>query len=107
MNEDIVLIPANYTDAGKIFGMFPIRNMVECAALCLPILFFSIVLSPFGLSGTVILCAALIVPVGGFALGGIQDRSLLAFFRIYYLYRKNRRILIYRGSKWIKTPKEK
>ena len=30
-------IPANYTDAGRLFGLFPIRNTVEAVILAVPV----------------------------------------------------------------------
>lgn len=103
---DIVYIPNNYTDAGKLFGMFPIRNVVECAALCLPLTALVFLLSPFSLTPTLILCLVLVIPIGGFALIGVRDDSLLTFIRLYLRWRKNRRILIYRGSQWIRKKRK-
>ena len=86
--ETTVHIPTNYTDAGKLFGMFEIRNTIECVILCVPLiwLIFSI-------------AAVLVIPVGGFALMGIADHSLFAFLKVYRKWRKNRGVLLYRGSK--------
>ena len=53
--EPTVFIPTNFTDAGKLFGMFEIRNVVECFILCVPIALLAILLSPFGLTGTIVL----------------------------------------------------
>ncbi len=38
MNE-IYYIPANYTDAGRILGLFPLRNLIETVILVLPLNF--------------------------------------------------------------------
>ena len=35
--EPTVFIPTNYTDAGKLLGMFEIRNVIECFVLCIPL----------------------------------------------------------------------
>ena len=78
--ESIVYIPRNYTDAGRIFGMF-------------------------GLTATIIICMVFVIPIGGFSLIGIHDYSLLTFIRLYIRWRKSRRILVYRGIKWINTRK--
>jgi len=86
--EPTIFIPTNYTDAGKLLGMFEIRNVVECACLCIPISLLCILLSPFGLTGTIILIMVLDISVGGFALIGIQDYSLLTFLRIYKRYKR-------------------
>lgn len=107
MNEDTVFIPTNYTDAGKLMGMFPIRNVIECAILCIPILLLCIFLSPFNLTGTIILCTVIVIPVGGFALIGLHDYSLFTFLYIYNRYKRKKRILTYRGLKWLRISKEK
>ena len=96
----VVYIPTNYTDAGKIFGMFETRHVVECAIVCIPTLILLILLSPFGLTGTIILCASVIVPLGGFTLIGVQDYSLFTFLRIHRRFTKRKRILTYRGFVW-------
>lgn len=100
--EPTVFIPTNYTDAGKLLGMFEIRNVIEAAILCIPLVLLAIMLTPFGLTGTIILITVTVVIVGGFALIGVQDYSLFTFFRIYSRYRKNKRLITYRGTKWIK-----
>lgn len=100
--EPTVFIPTNYTDAGKLLGMFEIRNVIEAAILCIPLVLLAIMLSPFGLTGTIILITVTVVIVGGFALIGVQDYSLFTFFRIYSRYRKNKRLITYRGTKWLK-----
>ncbi len=98
---DTVYIPTNYTDAGKLLGAFALRHVAECAAICLPLAALVFLLCPLGLTGKIIVCAVLVVPAGGFALLGVQDNSLLTFVRLYRRWRKNRRILIYRGSQWV------
>lgn len=100
--EPTVFIPTNYTDAGKLLGLFEIRNVIECFILCVPLALLTIWLSPFGLTGTIILVTVPVIAVGGFALIGVQDLSLFTFLRIYTRYRKNKRILTYRGTQWIK-----
>ena len=100
--EPTVFIPTNYTDAGKMLGLFEIRNVIECLILCVPLALLTVWLSPFGLTGTIILVTVPVIAVGGFALIGVQDLSLFTFLRIYTRYRKNKRILTYRGTQWIK-----
>ena len=100
--EPTIFIPTNYTDAGKLMGMFEIRNVVECAILCIPITLLCILLSPFGLTGTIILVMVLDITAGGFALIGVQDYSLFTFLRIYKRYKANQRIILYRGMQWAK-----
>ena len=104
---DTVYIPTNYTDAGKLLGAFALRHVAECAAICLPLAALVFLLCPLGLTGKIIVCAVLVVPAGGFALLGVQDNSLLTFARLYRRWRKNRRILVYRGSQWIHANQKK
>ena len=99
--ETTVHIPTNYTDAGKLFGMFEIRNAIECMGLSIPLLWLVFKLSPFGLTATISIAAVLVIPIGGFALMGIADHSLFTFIKIYRKWRKNRGILLYRGSRRI------
>ena len=38
MDSETYYIPVNYTEAGKLFGLFEIRNAIEAVVLGLPIL---------------------------------------------------------------------
>ena len=38
MDAETYYIPANYTDAGKLFGLFEIRNAIEAVLVGLPVL---------------------------------------------------------------------
>lgn len=107
MGQPVVYIPNNYTDAGKILGMFEIRNVAEALILCIPLILLTVLASPFGLTGTLITATALTVSVGGFALIGVHDYSLITFARLHRRWRKNRRILTYRGSQWINVKETK
>ena len=98
MEPQNIHIPANFTDAGKILGMFEIRNTVEALILIIPVILLFFVALPFGLTAKIISGAVVIVPVAGFALIGIRDYSLITFIKIYYLWRRARRILTYRGE---------
>ena len=91
-------IPANFTDSGKLFGLFEIRNAVEAVILSLPVLYFAFVLTPAGLIWKIIVSLTLTVPVGGFALIGIHDDCLTRFIKSWFSWHKNRKILLYRGD---------
>jgi hypothetical protein len=80
----------NYTEAGKILGIFELRNLIEAVFLCVPLLFFTLFCLPFGITVNIVLTAILVVPAGGFALIGIHDYSLLNFIRVYRKWRKSR-----------------
>ena len=97
MNETYY-IPTNFTDAGRVMGLFEIRNMVEAVLLSLPILYFCMVLIPWSLTPKIIATLTVLVPVGGFALIGISDDSLTRWLGCWWRWRRNRRRIFYRGE---------
>ena len=97
MEPQAILIPSNFSDAGKILGFFDIRNTVEALILTIPVAFLFFGIFPFSFTTKIIAGAVFIVPIAGFSLIGIQDYSLTTFIRIYLKWRKSRRILTYRG----------
>ena len=92
------LIPANFEDSGKIMGLFSTRNVVEAGILVLPFAFCIFKLVPLSLTWKIILSSVFVIPVGGFALMGIRDDPLSIFVRTWLEWRKNRKILEYRGE---------
>ena len=98
MNYECYHIPVNFTDAGRLFGAFDIRNTVEMVVLCLPILFLCVTFLPFSLTWNIIWTMTILVPLGGFALIGIHDDSLARFLTHWRRFHKRRRILSFRGG---------
>jgi len=90
-------IPANYTDAGKIMGIFEIRNLIEAVILGVPILFACIAFLPFELTARVVITLTIFVPAVGFALIGINDDCLSRFLKMWWRWQKKKRIITYRG----------
>ena len=91
-------IPANYTDAGRLFGLFPIRNTVEAAILAIPTLFLCFRLLPFTLTTNIVITMALVVPTAGFALIGLGDDSLSRFLIAWWRWKRGRKIITFRGT---------
>ena len=91
-------IPANYTDAGRLFGLFPIRNTVEAAIIAVPTLFLCFRLLPFALTTNIVITLVLVVPTAGFALIGLKDDSLTRYLRTWWTWRRHRRVMTYRGE---------
>ena len=91
-------IPANYTDAGRLFGLFPIRNTVEAAILAVPTLFFCFRLPPFALTTNIVITMVLVVPTAGFALIGLGDDSLSRFLIAWWRGKQGRTIITFRGT---------
>ena len=91
-------IPANYTDAGKLFGLFAIRNTVEAVLLAGPCVFFCLRLLPFAITTNIMVALVVGIPLGGFALIGVQDDSLSRFLFAWTCWRRSRGVITYRGS---------
>jgi len=97
VNEDIYHIPANFTDAGRLLGLFEIRNAIEAVILGIPMLLLGLV-APFDLTAKIIVTLALFVPAAGFALIGLGDDCLSRHIHAWWRWRKKKRIITYRGS---------
>ena len=65
MNYETYFIPANFTDAGRIFGLFEIRNMIEAIIMGVPIIFICAYLLPFDLTTKIIITLIIFVPAAG------------------------------------------
>lgn len=94
MSYETYHIPVNFTDAGKLFGVFEIRNAVETVLLCIPILFLCLALLPLTLMPKIIVTMTILVPVGGFALIGIGGDSLTRWLKAWINWRKHRRMIL-------------
>ena len=81
-------IPVNFTDAGKIMGAFTIRNTVEAIIFTVPICVLTFISIPFDITSKIIGSLVLAVPIGGFALMGINDDSITTFIKTWIIYRR-------------------
>ena len=98
MHHEIYYIPTNFTDAGRVMGVFAIRNLVEAVLLTLPVLYLCLAFLPLSLTPKVVVTLFLIVPLGGFGLIGISDDSLTRWLGCWWRWRKQRRLMLYRGE---------
>ena len=98
MNYEVYHIPSNFTDAGRVFGLFEIRNVIETVLLAVPVLYLCIALLPFALLPKVVVTLVIVIPLGGFALTGIRDDSLTRWLKSWIGWRKRRRVMYYRGE---------
>ena len=97
MNETYY-IPANFTDAGRVIGLFELRNLVEAVILVLPVLYFCLVLLPLELTAKITVTLIIVVPLGGFGLIGVRDDSLTRWLGSWWRWRKGRRLITFRGE---------
>ena len=54
MNYEVYHIPTNFTDAGRVMGLFELRNLVEAVLLTLPALYLCIAFLPLDLTPKII-----------------------------------------------------
>ena len=76
MSNETYYIPTNFTDAGRVMGLFELRNLIEAVVLTLPILYLCLAFVPLSMTPKIIVTLTVLVPVGGFGLIGINDDSL-------------------------------
>ena len=95
---DYYNIPANFTDSGKLLGLFEIRNTVEAVVIALPLLYLGFVCVPGSLTIKIIAGLTLAVPAGGFTLIGIYDDCVTRFVRVWWAWLRNRKNMLYRGD---------
>lgn len=98
MSNETYYIPANFTDAGRVMGLFELRNLIEAVLLTLPILYLCLAFIPLDLTPKIIVTLTALVPVGGFGLIGINDDSLTRWLGSWWRWRKRRRLITYRGE---------
>lgn len=79
MGYETYHIPVNYTDAGKLFGLFEIRNVVEAVLIGLPVLALCARFLPLVITWKITVSLFFLVPTVGFALIGLKDDSLTRY----------------------------
>ena len=98
MTNETYYIPANFTDAGRVMGLFEIRNLIEAVLLTLPILYLCLAFVPLSMTPKIIVTLTVLVPVGGFGLIGVSDDSLTRWLGSWWRWRKGRRLITFRGE---------
>ena len=98
MNYEVYHIPTNFTDAGRVMGLFGLRNLVEAVLLTLPALYLCIAFLPLDLTPKIIVTLTIIVPLGGFGLIGISDDSMTRWLGSWWKWRRSRWIILFRGE---------
>ena len=93
MNYEVYHIPTNFTDAGRVMGLFELRNLVEAVVLTIPVLYLC-----SALSTKIMVTLVTVVPVGGFGLIGVNDDSMTRWLEDWWRWRRRRRIILFRGE---------
>ena len=66
--------------------------------LTLPALYICLALLPFGLTTKIVVTLSVVVPLGGFGLIGIGGDSLSRWVKCWWIWRRQRRLMFYRGE---------
>jgi len=75
--SNIYYIPANYTDSGRLFGgMLETRNTIEAVLIVLALGYPEIKWVPLSATYKVVLMVVTLLPIGIFALMGVNGDSL-------------------------------
>lgn len=98
MNYETYHIPTNFTDAGRVMGLFELRNLVEAVILTIPVLYICIALLPLSVTPKIIVTLVIVIPLGGFGLLGVNDDSLTRWLGSWWRWRRHRRLITYRGE---------
>jgi hypothetical protein len=78
--------------------MFAIRNTVEAALLAGPGFYFTFRFLPFTVTTSLMVALVVAIPLGSFALIGVQDDCLSRFLATWWRWRRSRGVITYRGS---------
>lgn len=112
--ENVYVIPANYTDSGKLFGgMVETRNAVEAGALILLVAYPELAWFPMSTTFRIVVMTVTLIPLGVVAVMGIDGDSLIQYLGHILSFWRNKRKLHFRrigysyDSKEIKNPGRK
>ena len=98
MNYESYHIPTNFTDAGRVLGLFETRNLIETVILTVPVMYLCLAFLPLAITPKIGVTLAITVPIGGFGLIGISDDSLTRWLKAWLIWRRNRRLMQFRGE---------
>lgn len=105
--RNVYVIPANYTDSGKLFGgMVETRNAVEAAAMVFLVGYPELMWIPMSATIRIVVMTVTLIPLGVFAIMGIDGDSLLQYLGHMLSFWKNRRKLHFRRIGYQYDPKE-
>ena len=112
--SNVYVIPANYTDSGKLFGgMVETRNAVEAGALVFLVGYPELMWIPMSATIRIVVMTVTLIPLAVFAFMGIDGDSLLQYLGHMLSFWRNKRKLHFRrigyqyDSKELKKPGRK
>ena len=92
--NNVYIIPANYTDSGKwLGGLLALRNTIETIVLLLGLGYIEVALIPMGQMVRIIVMVLTMLPLGLFAMMGIDGDSLFQYLGHIFRFWKRKRKL--------------
>ena len=105
--SNVYVIPANYTDSGKLFGgMVETRNAVEAGALVILVGYPELMWIPMSATIRIVVMTVTLIPLAVFAFMGIDGDSLLQYLGHMLSFWRNKRKLHFRRIGYQYDPKE-
>lgn len=92
--NNVYIIPANYTDSGKwLGGLLTLRNTIETIVLLVGLGYIEVALIPMGQMVRIIVMVLTMLPLGLFAMMGIDGDSLFQYLGHIFRFWKRKRKL--------------
>lgn len=92
--NNIYIIPANYTDSGKWFmGLVSLRNTIETIILLAGLGYIEMALIPMGQTLRIIVMVLTMLPLGLITMMGIDGDSLFQYLGHIFQFLKRKRKL--------------
>ena len=95
MEEDVYIIPHNYTDNGKILGMFEKESAYLAIAWVVPMTLLEFNFLPFSVDIKIFVLILGVIPPAIFALIGIGGETLISFVKCVHRFYSRARIYFY------------
>ena len=105
--RNVYVIPANYTDSGKLLGgMVETRNAVEAGVLVLLVGYPELMWIPMSATIRIVVMTVTLIPLAVFAFMGIDGDSLLQYLGHIIAFFMHRRKLHFRRIGYKYDPKQ-
>lgn len=105
--NNVYVIPANYTDSGKLLGgMVETRNAIEAGALVILVGYPELMWIPMPTTIRIVVMTVTLIPLAVISVMGIDGDSLLQYLGHIFSFWFNRRKLHFRRVGYQYDPKQ-
>lgn len=95
VEDDIYIIPHNYKDNGKIFGLIEKKSVITAAIWFIPTTYINFAFLPIPLNIRLFTFVLFVCPPTIFALIGIGNDTLVDFVKYLYNYYKRAKVYLH------------